>query len=69
VVVPRAPSSRSGIWLAVACGVGVAVQLGSCVLASYEGGFLRTLMWLSWGRLLALYASERQAEKRRVPSS
>jgi len=57
-------------WLAVACGVGIAVQLGSCLVeASYEGGFLRTLMWLSWGLLLALYASERHAEERRHPSS
>jgi hypothetical protein len=49
-------------WLAVACGVGIAVQLGSCLVeASYEGGFLRTLMWLSWGLLLALYATERAA--------
>jgi hypothetical protein len=47
-------------WLAVACGVGIAVQLGSCLVeASYEGGFLRNLMWLSWGLLLALYAAER----------
>lgn len=52
-------------WLAVACGVGIAVQLGSCLVeASYEGGFLRNLMWLSWGLLLALYASERAAEER-----
>ena len=57
-------------WLAVACGVGMAVQLGSCLVeASYEGGFLRTLMWLSWGLLLALYASERHAEEHRGPSS
>ena len=53
-------------WLAVACGVGITVQLASCLVeASYEGGFLRTLMWLSWGLLLALYASERHAEARR----
>jgi hypothetical protein len=52
-------------WLAVACGVGIAVQLGSCLVeASYEGGFLRNLIWLSWGLLLALYASERTAEAR-----
>lgn len=58
-------------WLAVACGVGIAVQLGSCLVeASYEGGFLRNLMWLSWGLLLALYASERGSEGlRRTPRS
>lgn len=50
---------RETRWMAVACGVAVAVQLGSCLVeASYEGGFLRNLMWLSWGLLLALYAAE-----------
>ena len=57
-------------WLAVACGVGIAVQLGSCLVeASYEGGFLRTLMWLSWGLLLALYASERERVTRPGPDA
>jgi hypothetical protein len=62
----RAPSG----WLAVACGVGVAVQLGSCLVeASYEGGFLRNLMWLSWGLLLALYAAERAGATPADPSA
>lgn len=57
---PRRLETR---WLAVACGVAVAIQLGSCLVeASYEGGFLRNLIWLSWGLLLALYAAERGAE-------
>lgn len=57
-------------WLAVACGVGIAVQLGSCLVeASYEGGFLRTLMWLSWGLLLALYESERERVTRPGPDA
>jgi len=66
------PSRRRGPagWLAVACGVGVAVQLGSCLVeASYEGGFLRNLMWLSWGLLLALYAAERSATTPTDPSA
>ncbi len=55
---------RETRWLAVACGVAVAVQLGSCLVeASYEGGFLRNLMWLSWGLLLALYAAEHRSER------
>jgi hypothetical protein len=67
----RGPRRRGPAgWLAVACGVGIAVQLGSCLVeASYEGGFLRTLMWLSWGLLLALYAREGHAEEHRSPSS
>jgi len=66
------PGRRRGAagWLAVACGVGIAVQLGSCLVeASYEGGFLRNLMWLSWGLLLALYAAERAGATPATPSA
>lgn len=42
-------------WLRIACGVGVALQVGSCLVeASYEWGALRELMWISWALLFAL---------------
>lgn len=43
-------------WLALAIGAGVAGQVASfAVQSSYEGNLLRSLIWLGWGLLFALY--------------
>jgi O-antigen ligase len=51
---------RSGSqWLRVACGAGVMAQMGSTLAeSSYEGTLLRSLMWFTWGLMLAWVAEE-----------
>ncbi|WP_232548921.1 O-antigen ligase family protein [Propioniciclava soli] len=61
-LLPRvAPDVR---WLAVAIGVSLVGQVASfAIQSSYEGNLLRSIIWLGWGLLFALYQRTRSADE------